>query len=151
MKIHTNSWLFKLPLLNQYGGTNGSAGTGGSGGMGGLANSLQPAILDVIPNTTYTITIGSGGTGGAANSNGGAGGDTSLGALMTWRGCPPSITGANGNLYDNTSFYNCATFYNSSTGYEHNVPTSGSGALNGSSTGVVFYGFPGQLWVAWVE
>ncbi len=79
------------------GGQNATASAGGNGGYGGAGVALQMAIVDVVPNTTYTITIGAGGTGGpnnatAATSKGTAGGDTSFGALFTWKGAPTNGT-----------------------------------------------------------
>lgn len=81
------------------GGANATSSAGGSGGYGGMGCVLQPVILNVTPNTTYSITIGSGGAGGTnsaigspATSLGGAGTNTSFGALMIWRGAPTNTT-----------------------------------------------------------
>ena len=68
------------------GGSTGSASNGAQANKAGTAVSLQPVLLTVVPNTTYTITIGAGGTGGAPATKGGDGGNTSFGALMTWYG-----------------------------------------------------------------
>lgn len=96
------------------GGQNGTSAFGGSGGYGGGGTVLQPAIIDVVPNTTYTITIGDGGAGGLNqsrfsqedNARGDAGGNTTFGGLFTWYGAPRRK--ANSSIYsqyyiDNTS------------------------------------------------
>ena len=79
-------------VLAMGGGSGGVAGIApgisNTGGMGGMGGGLQPAVLTVVPNTTYTITIGAGGNGGVVQpasfpDPGGTGGDTSFGALMT--------------------------------------------------------------------
>lgn len=71
---------------------------GGQGGQGGSTLINVPArggkgtvpcmkIVSVVPNTTYTITIGSGGTGSTSGGPlGGSGGDTLFGALATFPG-----------------------------------------------------------------
>jgi len=73
-----------------YAGAAGTAGAGGAGTNGGTSNVLQPVVLTVVPNTSYTVTIGAGGAGGSGTNlaAGTAGGDTSFGALMTWVGAP---------------------------------------------------------------
>ena len=70
---------------------------GGAGGLKGghalspfaIPKSTLPVmkIINVDPNTTYTITIGAGGL-GATNilNNGGNGGDTTFGSLATFKG-----------------------------------------------------------------
>ena len=68
-------------------GGGGGGSTGESltiGGCGGAAAAETIRFLDVIPNTSYTITIGSGGTGGVAyGAAAGAGGNTTFGSLLT--------------------------------------------------------------------
>jgi len=74
---------------------------GGQGGVGGLNNTIVTALggastspymvpVDVVPDTTYMVTIGAGGAGGAPRAsdflNGGQGGDTTFGALHTFPG-----------------------------------------------------------------
>lgn len=82
---------------------------GGMGGPGGsnqtfdstyCASSTSPYMvtLTVVPNTSYTITIGAGGSGGPARTssftnNGGAGGNTTFGSLHTFPGATTSSTG----------------------------------------------------------
>lgn len=75
-------------------------GSGGSGGRNATFYTANPGFgttpylrpADVVPNTSYSITIGSGGTGGpaviSATQNGGAGGNTTFGALLTFTGAP---------------------------------------------------------------
>ena len=82
---------------------------GGAGGAGGTRTILQDVpggngvvpsmkIISVVPNTTYTITIGAGGTGGTGTTGqyvtppaGTAGGTTSFGVLATFPGATPSL------------------------------------------------------------
>ncbi len=59
-------------------GASGSTKWGGGGGGGSIENI---AYVTVVPNTTYTITIGAGGTGPGVN-----GGATLFGSLFTMRG-----------------------------------------------------------------
>lgn len=78
------------------GGRNNSAAGGGYGGCGGGGNALMPVPIQVVPGTSYTITVGAGGAGGASQSPvpdgntkpnpGSNGSDTSFGALQTWIG-----------------------------------------------------------------
>lgn len=107
------------------GGSNATASAGGAGGYGAAGVTLKPVLLDVVPNTTYTITIGAGGSGGtntastnAAGAVGSAGGDTSFGALMTWKGAPNNTTGGSYSHYHtqahgyvDTDFSNTAARY----------------------------------------
>lgn len=84
------------------GGGGGGAGTSSGTylgnnrfGGGGLGSGLRMHFVSVIPNTTYTITIGAGGTGGAAGANDGSdGSDTTFGALATFPGSPGGDTNA---------------------------------------------------------
>lgn len=81
------------------GGASGCGGGSNSNyGKGGVGQHLQAVVLDVVPNTTYTITIGAG---GAATSSilGNAGGDTSFGALMTWAGAPNRLPVTGGDAF----------------------------------------------------
>jgi len=103
-------------LVENYFGSNGSwtapagvtrvfligqgAGGGGSGGCIGTVasiahggNGTSPIMVQVsvVPNTTYSITIGTGGTGGLGNrtsstQNGTTGGNTTFGSLYTFLG-----------------------------------------------------------------
>ena len=74
-------------------------GAGGNGGMNSTTSTVMTSgstipyitVLNVIPNTTYTITVGAGGAGGVGRTSSsvpsaGVGGDTSFGALYSWLG-----------------------------------------------------------------
>ena len=84
-------------------GSNGSASNGGSAGAGGFSTYLVPVLLTVVPNTTYTITIGAGGTSASSFGVSNPGGHTSFGVLATWYGAGPSGSSASlsGSLYTN--------------------------------------------------
>lgn len=77
-------------ILDGYGGGGGggpggvstSAGSTWSGGGGG-GSKAYTTIVFVVPNTSYTITIGAGGT------SGNAGGNTTFGSLVTFFGAGP--------------------------------------------------------------
>jgi hypothetical protein len=85
-------------ILYGYGGggsgavgckTSGSGNLHGGGGGGGAL--ARMAFATVVPNTTYTITIGPGGAGVTAGADlagkaGNHGGDTTFGSLATFRG-----------------------------------------------------------------
>jgi hypothetical protein len=91
-------------ILIGYGG--GSGGKGGrsstgagafEGAAGGLGCAQQPLFVTVVPNTSYTITIGTGGTAGVGGSGvtdatNTAGGDTTFGALATFKGAMSGTT-----------------------------------------------------------
>lgn len=121
------------------GGSNATASAGGAGGYGGCGVTLLPMILDVVPNTTYTITIGAGGSGGpntistnAAGAIGSAGGDTSFGALLTWKGAPTNVTtGTYQHYTSNSSGWTVTNFNNS-----NNV------ALQGTQSTAANFNFP---------
>lgn len=109
-KIFTTSGSWTAPsgvtsvILIGYGG--GGGGGSGSlnfgyfyGGAGGGAAMQGFFIVDVVPNTSYTVTIGAGGTGGAIDGNSGTnGGTTTFGALATF------IGGAKGDVSSNVAF-----------------------------------------------
>ena len=80
-------------MLMGMGGGGGGAGSDvfSSGGAGGCGSGFKMEFIDVVPNTTYTITIGNGGTGGTGSfspTDGGDGGDTTFGAVATFKGSP---------------------------------------------------------------
>jgi len=70
--------------LGQGGGGGGeiSYSTLRRGGCGGISTYLVPLMVDVIPGTSYAVTVGNGGTSMTA------GGDTSLGSTRVWKGGP---------------------------------------------------------------
>ncbi len=82
-----------LVILVGYGGggsgaggrSGGSTGGGAAGGGGGGSISYTTYVT-VVPNTTYTVTIGAGGTAPAAATNGNDGADTTFGSLATFKG-----------------------------------------------------------------
>jgi hypothetical protein len=89
-----------LILLGQGGGGGGSAGNGSYNALPGSATNLIMRIVTVVPNTTYTITIGAGGTGGASGAfSDSAGGDTSFGSLATFKG-GSKYNGSNARSYN---------------------------------------------------
>jgi hypothetical protein len=126
-------------------GVRGQAGAGSNGGAGGTANALQPVVLTVVPNTSYSITIGAGGTGGAyaypTTGKGLSGGDTSFGALMTWKGAPTGVL-VNGPSQSFIAGYDA---YNSSTGIQASNPQPGVGSSNGAALAYFGRGFPGRI------
>jgi hypothetical protein len=93
-------------------GANGSAGAGSYSGHGGVGQHLQPTCLTVVPNTTYTVTIGAGGTGGTGSdlAFGTAGGNTSFGALMTWVGAPTTSSSVLGYVMSSGVWPVCGSF-----------------------------------------
>lgn len=74
------------------GASGGSGGDGVTGfaGSGGVGQSLQVVILNVVPNTTYSIIIGAGGA-KTSVGYGNDGGSTSFGGLITWPGAPRNL------------------------------------------------------------
>lgn len=72
--------------------TNQSRATGGGGAGGSYTNST----VSVTPGASYTVTVGNGGLGASA-ANGGSGGTSSFGALVT------AIGGAGGTRGDNVN------------------------------------------------
>ena len=79
-------------VLAQGGGSGGCGGRNATSSVsgGGFGTVPQLVALTVVPNTSYSITIGTGGTGGiprtSSTYNGSPGGDTLFGALYTFRG-----------------------------------------------------------------
>jgi hypothetical protein len=128
-----------------YGCGGGSGGYGGSaasnGGAGGFASKHGYTIVTVVPNTTYTITIGAGGAGSASGSSGtpSSGTDTSFGALATFMGAVASnksysTTFSIGFNYYPFSIYN---LYQSTSTYD---PNTWSIVVNNTGVGSGMYG-----------
>lgn len=147
-------------------------GGGGSGGRNATYDISNPGFgtvpilreTTVTPNTTYTITIGQGGTGGAARTsatqNGGAGGNTTFGGLLTFTGAVGSgstptftgtvaVTSTNNDLFVDTvrnsgyeidtqsSFTTLSAYsagYKGAPGWVGSTPGTG-GASGGTGTG----------------
>lgn len=139
----------KILVSAMGGGSGGNGGqnasslsSGGSGGNGGNAVVLQTVILDVVPDTTYTITIGAGGTAGAASGGvGGAGGNTSFGALMTWYGASP-------NIFNGGTFFSSGFQYPVNSTMTYDSPQGGGSGFNGgyeaNANGTGFAGYIGR-------
>ncbi len=79
-------------LVVGYGGGGGGASGGGTtasqkAGGGGGGSLQSTVVLTVVPNTSYTITIGAGGTGATTNRTSGADGSSTIfGSLATFIG-----------------------------------------------------------------
>lgn len=79
-------------VLAHGGGAGGSGARNATGDTANAGDATTPFLvaLTVVPNTTYTITIGTGGTGGVprttATQNGGTGVNTTFGSLYTFTG-----------------------------------------------------------------
>lgn len=123
------------------GGQAGGDYDGGAdfGGRGGIATNLLPTVLDVVPNTVYTVTIGAGGAGGASDGDAGAdGGDTSFGALMVWEGIM-------GDINDVYGFYANSLKYDTNNAYVYLNPKTAQGR-DTNVTGQI--GYPGGIGVS---
>jgi hypothetical protein len=81
-------------LIGQGGGCSGQGGPNSNNQQanGGAGTTPYLVSVVVVPNTSYTVTIGAGGIGPVGNSTGGAavaavaGGHTTFGALWTFKG-----------------------------------------------------------------
>lgn len=118
MKIFTSggSWVAPAGVTNVmlFGAGGGSGGSGGRSWVATADNALggtgvAPTMLqvDVVPNTSYTVTIGGGGTAGvvrtATGTNGGTGGNTTFGALATFQGAAQAASQTGANTLTTTS------------------------------------------------
>lgn len=81
--------------------------------MGGGSNVLTTRVVSVVPNTSYTVTIGTGGSGGApgsgstgptGGSTGGNGGDTLFGSEV-FKGAPGAFVVDDFSLYSSQIRY----------------------------------------------
>lgn len=94
-------------LIGSGGGQGGNVGYGSAGNLwphGGKGVVPSMKVITVVPNTTYSITIGAGGAGGRTPANpssgtGALGGNSTFGALATFYGAsaPPLV----GNTFEN--------------------------------------------------
>ena len=91
----------------------GGGGGGGVVGGGGGAGDFKTGTLTVVPDTSYTVTVGDGGAGGGNNADG-SDGSSSIFSTIT------SIGGGGGG-------------YNANNG--HNGASGGGGAHNNGGTG----------------
>lgn len=89
----TNSGTWTCPagitevILTGRGGSGGGAGfIAAPYGNGGSGCFTAVFCCSVVPGTTYTVTIGAGGLGGLDTVIGSSGGDTTFGALATFKG-----------------------------------------------------------------
>jgi len=142
----------RIMVIGQGGGAGGSGGINipSSSSLGGGGTSLVIRWITVVPNTTYTITIGTGGAGGVPRTggthNGFVGGGTTFGSLMTFAGGLKTISSGevptNGYAglicsHPSKSIDTSQAVYTS--GYE-TVSTLTSG---GTSSGTYWRGLPG--------
>lgn len=85
-------------------------------------------IASVVPNTSYTITIGAAGTGGTGDGSttvrGTGGGDTTFGAIATWKGA----TAAPAN---DLELSHGLTFGGNGSELSSTIPTNGHQLLGG--------------------
>jgi hypothetical protein len=72
---------------------NGTLDTIWGGGGGGGGTLKYGAVVQVVPGTVYSVTIGSGGGGGAVGAAGSPGVDTTFGSLATFSGASGGSAG----------------------------------------------------------
>jgi len=132
-------------LLGSGGGGGGSGGGGNTGHSEYGGGSIIPILTNVVvvPNTSYTITIGAGGAGGAGTALlspnlGSAGGDTTFGSLATFNGRTALYTGARpwpgqvGDYFGSSSDLICTSGYFSQVG----SPAAAGGSYYGGNNGL---------------
>lgn len=133
------------------GGGGGRNATGGAAsGAGGASVFPYMQTISVVPNTTYTITIGTGGAGGAARTiaahNPTNGNDTSFGTLAIFRGAQAaenktwaSVNGmfCTAAIEPTTAIPNPSTAYRSANPWVDSTITRGTaaGTYNGGVKG----------------
>lgn len=79
---YSGSWqcpagVTKARIRGQAGGGGGGGGNGYAG-AGGLGGNYFEGVFDVVPNTTYTVTVGLGGIAGGGGGGGAPGGNGGL-------------------------------------------------------------------------
>jgi hypothetical protein len=132
----SGSWVCPAGVTNVIlvgAGGGGGGGNGGTGstewaGGGGGGSIEQVSYVDVVPNTSYTITIGAGGAAATV------GGNTSFGSLCTFYGANRGYGQSNcwvggnntGSLY---AYVPWATGFTTS-GYIPSWQTPGMGGMN---------------------
>jgi hypothetical protein len=113
----------RVILVGQGGGCGGAGGpnknnASNSESGGGTTPVMQEVV--VVPNTTYTVTIGAGGAGGAGGTGGGdggdgtKGGDTTFGSLFTFYGAIRNSY--SGHTSTNSAWYDGHVIVNSGVG-----------------------------------
>lgn len=144
------------------GGPYGSSGnfgySGGGGGGGGAGQVVTFTLVDVVPGTTYTITVGAAGnSGNYPGGSGTAGGASILQGYATASGGSPgtggkfptpgvggSIGGSNGQTGGDLGV---SPFYANAAGGEGGVSTYGFGGKGGAGANMAgaggTSGFPG--------
>jgi len=135
------------------GGTQGTAGAGGAGGQGGAGVSLLPYVVTVVPNTTYSITIGTGGAGAPGGGNSfriaSAGGNTIFGnSIIEWKGASvhPNL-GSTPDAPHSSSFWNVTFSPTTAASNAYTIYPSG-GYGNAANQSTIVRGYPGRLGVS---
>lgn len=127
----------RVMIWGMGGGAGGNQGSdygssfpnGGLGGRGGAGVSLQPFVINVVPNTTYTVTIGDGGLGGDINTVGmvgTSGGNSIFGnSIIEWKGALSTNPNAPDSGSPVGSFFSNRTFIAAASGNSA-LPAGGS-------------------------
>lgn len=140
-------------ILIGYGG-GGGAGNGAfttgsgnlQGGPGGGGSVLSEQYVTVVPNTSYTVTIGAGGAGGTGNNSAGNvgadGTDTTFGSLATFMGAGGGYDAENtfamGGVCTRSNRQHNGIFNGTSTPFSTYTPQAGA-AGSGYTTDSFFF------------
>lgn len=73
-------------VLGMGGGGAGGSATNNEGACGGIGSGERMIFIQVVPGTSYTITVGAGGVANTSAAYGGHGGDTSFDSIETFPG-----------------------------------------------------------------
>jgi hypothetical protein len=120
-----------VSLIGGGGGGGGGEGTadGGGGGGGGAGRAYYDQVLNVSGDVT--VTVGAGGAGGALEANGGAGGTTSFGGLLSAAGGAGGLASINSANYGGTGGASGTGAAGGAAGNPNQVPgPGGNGALD---------------------
>jgi hypothetical protein len=141
--------LFVLGCAGGDGGPSGSTNGFSTPSLNerSVTNLLSMKMIDVTPNTTYTVTLGAGGTGGAASNTidfntGSPGGNTSFGTTL-WYGASSGNPGASDSCC--TIILGGVSTHNSNAQYASGSDGSSSGGYIGGC------GSPGTSFAAGVS
>ena len=137
----------RVYLLGHGGGAGADGGrnTTSAQSLGGCGTIPYLVSVDVVPNTSYSVTIGTGGTGGVGRTtstpNGGSGNNTLFGALYSFLGAPATnsfYSNLIGIVYPETGG---TVAENSTSGFTSNTGTYGtdSGTYKGGKRGAGGY------------